>query len=397
MDDTNIGHLSRARLHASDAFELVVIDRLPVGEQIALDELRRDPAFYGVLRPRTANGLTVKAVDRDTALLWLTLQQAGPAPSFVWADDAAAAADGLRQLIFDGVLEIEHDGAFVSGAGAVGALTASASPARPQGRLASLSAAALRYAEQLDLEDHARVATRLYQYGRLPRSARWADELPDSGAVLEFVGAAEGGDVGRRLASVWRTSDKPLNGWLAWSNTRAMAAALAPDQPTYKLYVSPVPGDLPRAFEQVVHLGTTAPMQFKIGNDASGVLRPDKMVLYFPTLERLQAAGAELEARLAGLSPHGVPFSAEIGGDGLLSWGMDPPATARVVSWHEQESWRLWVVRRLAAAMVAARASGHAGGSAGQFAMERLRLEGVDVDQWTPSAAMWRRAPRDGR
>lgn len=397
MDGTSLTHLAHATLRASQAFELVIIDRLPPAEQAALEELRRDPSFYGVLRPRSDNGLTVKAVDRDTALMWLTLQQAGPAPSFVWLEDAAAAADGLRQLILDGVLEIEHDGTFVSGAGAVAALGAGEPSSPAQGRLAALSAAALRYAEQLDLADHNRLAARLYQYGRLPRSAAWADRLPDVSSVLAFAGVSEDTVIGRRLSSAWRANETAANGWIAWANTRTMAASRAPDQPTYKLYVSPMPSDFPAAFEEVVNLGRVAPQQFKIGSDASGILRPDKMVLYFATLEQLQSAGAELEHRLAGLAPHGVPFSAEIGGDGLLSWGMDPPATARVVSWQEPESWRLWVARRLAAALIAAQASGHAKGGAARFALERLRLEGVDVDRWTPSAALWRHAPQNAQ
>ena len=299
MGGTSIDHLAHANLRASLAFELVLIDRLPPGEQASLVELRRDSSFYGVLRPRSDSGLTVKAVDRDTALLWLTLQQPGPAPSFVWSEDATAAADGLWQLILDGVLEIEHDGAFVSGAGAVAALGAGEPSSPPQGRLALLSTAALRYAEELDLSDHGRLAARLYQYGRLPRSAAWADRLPDAAAVLTFAGAGEGTTLGQRLSSAWRAGDKPLNGWIAWSNSRTMTAPLAPDHPTYKLYVSPVPSDFASAFEQVVRLGRVAPQQFKIGSDASGTLRPDKMVLYFPDARAAPSGGRRLERRLA--------------------------------------------------------------------------------------------------
>jgi hypothetical protein len=76
----------------------------------------------------------------------------------------------------------------------------------------------------------------------------------------------------------------------------------------------------------------------------------------------LQRAADLLATRLASVAPQGVPFSAEIAGDGLLSWGMDPPRNARVLSWHDYDSWRLWVVRRLARAIVTAQSEPHGGG-----------------------------------
>ena len=105
---------------------------------------------------------------------------------------------------------------------------------------------------------------------------------------------------------------------------------------------------------------------------------------------RLGAGGREL-SRVSS-NRHCARRSAEISGDGLLSWGMDPPAQGRVVAWHEQESWRLWVARRLALAMVGARSTGSAELSPAEFALERLRHDGVDVDGWTPSASLWRAA-----
>jgi hypothetical protein len=84
-----------------------------------------------------------------------------------------------------------------------------------------------------------------------------------------------------------------------------------------------------------------------------------------------------------------VPFSAEITADGLLSWGMDPPGTQRVLAWQEPESWRLWVVRRLAAAMIAAQSDPGSTMTPAEFALERLRHEGVDVEGWTPAASIW--------
>jgi hypothetical protein len=146
---------------------------------------------------------------------------------------------------------------------------------------------------------------------------------------------------------------------------------------------------MPQVFPVVLEGASAQVSHFKIGNDAAGLLRPDKMVLYLPNQERLLAIASELAPLLKGTAPHGVPFSAEITSDGLLSWGMDPPPTERILAWQEPESWRLWIVRRLAAAMIAAQTDARSTMAPSQFALERLRHEGVDVDTWTPSASIW--------
>ena len=60
----------------------------------------------------------------------------------------------------------------------------------------------------------------------------------------------------------------------------------------------------------------TGANQFKVGPDAAGLLRPDKFVVYLRDAAELRAVAAELTRALAGARPHGVPFSAELAGDG---------------------------------------------------------------------------------
>lgn len=378
--------LARATFRASANFELVAIDRLPPDEALPLDTLRRDPAFYGVLRPR-GDHATVRAVDRDTALLWLTLREPGPVPRYVWSDDPQAAATGLAALVLDGVLDIEHDGAFVSGAAATAAVMERAA-SRGSGRLGHLSREALRWGEALLPCPATELAAQLYQFGRAPRGPAAARHLTGRPAVLDFIGAAGDAPLGRHLRRAWREGAAGELPWIAWSRADA-AGEIPAEAPTFKLYVSPVLDDVPRAFEAVATLDRHRPWHFKIGADATGLLRPDKLVLYLPSLDALHETAAALAPRLEGVRPHGVPFTAEIAADGLLSWGLDPPRQARAVPWHAPESWRLWVVQRLAAAMSAATTSVVGPGPAA-FAVERLRLDGVDVDGWTPSDTMWR-------
>jgi hypothetical protein len=84
-----------------------------------------------------------------------------------------------------------------------------------------------------------------------------------------------------------------------------------------------------------------------------------------------------------GLRPHGVPFTAAIAADGMLSWGTDPPGNR---SGTGGGSWRSWVTGRLADYLAAARPTPSEGVPVEpwQIALERIRLDGVDTDTWVP-------------
>jgi hypothetical protein len=384
--------LPEQNFRAGAEYDLVVFDRLALQEQAMLAELRQDAGFYGILRPHDGSGRTMRSVDRDTALLWLGAQSPGRLPFFVWdGADQALAARRIVQLVLDGVLEIEHDGAFVSGARAL-PLLRPPEVARRSGRLRALADQALYYAESLELNDADALAACLYSYGAAPLSPSWTRRFRDGDDVLAYLGATVGTAMYRNLTTHFnRASDSGEIGWLAWSSKSRRAPA--PTEPVYKLYVSPLPDELPRVFPDVVDvLSRHDHLQFKVGGNALGVLRPDKLVAYFASEESLQSVADLLATRLSTIAPHGVPFSSEIAGDGLLSWGMDPPRTARALSWQDSDSWRFWVTRRLGLSIVAAQADAVEPGAASRYAVERLRLEGVDVEAWTPANATWWRS-----
>jgi hypothetical protein len=391
MNDSRAREIFRRSFRAGSGYELVLFDRLPMDEQIALAELHADPDLYGVLKPAAESGHTVKVVGRDTALLLLTMQSPGTLPSYVFRDDPDAAARGITDLVLDGVLEIEHDGRFVAGPAAAELLLGGAA-ATAVGALAELSLAAVRYAAALALADPGALSNRLYSFHRQPLTPAWSRRLGDREAVLDFLGAAAGSRERRRLEADWKLSaDGEVPGWIAFSARRERRGK---GRRSYKLYVSPSIAALPETFHGVLaELGAWgAGNHFKVGTDAAGLLRPDKLVLYFSELDDLLAVASGLASRLSDVPVHGVPFTAEIAARGLLSWGMDPPRSERLLSWQEQGSWRLWVVQRLAAALIAARAASDTTMPAWQFALERLRREGIDVDRWTPSAAIWQAA-----
>lgn len=379
---------------SSDTYQLVLADRLSAAERKALGELVDEPSMYGILRPAPGTpGTTgtVKTVDTDTALLLLTLREAGPLPAFVRrSGEPSVVAERITDLVLDGVLEIEHRGAFRSGAAALPALGLADVEHDASGGdvLARLAHEALRIGQALGLEDIEPLAAWLYDYNALPVTARWQRRLPGRRAVASFLGA----DDPTRMRGWHASPPRGPDDWIGW--TRAgIDARHGRSEPTFKLYVSPRPDAVPSVFGVLVDtLAAGHAFAFKTGGSAAGLLRSDKMVAYFDSFEALHETAQRLAVRLAGTPVQGVPFTATIAADGLLSWGMDPPDAEAILAWQVKESWRLWVARRLAAALIAGRASAGEAAEPWRFALERLRRRGVDVKRWQPSPELWRRS-----
>ncbi|NJM06995.1 hypothetical protein HC891_13670 [Candidatus Gracilibacteria bacterium] len=165
-------------------------------------------------------------------------------------------------------------------------------------------------------------------------------------------------------------------------------------RPVYKLYISPEIEVIGDVFSIVVDvLGSDSAYTIKVGSDVYGMQRPDKMIAYFSSLSVLLKTAEQLAHELNGFPVHGVPFTAQLDNYGLLSWGVDPPRLERTPGLENAESWRVWVVNRLASAILIARgkATEGLGLPPWRFAIERLRLEEVDVDNWTPLTSIWQR------
>lgn len=382
------------RFRAGKGHELVPFDRLEEAQQQALDELQAEADFFGLLRPAGGGSGSWKSVNRDTALLLYTLATPGPLPFFVRRSPEAEV--GITQLVLDGVLEVESEARFVSGVEALSLLEASR-PDKPGHRLAQLSRQALHLAVAAQPADPAVLADQLYHFHRRPLTPRWSALLAHPEAVLGLAGLAKGSRARLEIDTQWeiRPSTAPgttQTGWIYFHRRGPRGVPRAAGQPlSYKLYVSPeveaLAEVLPRVLTVATRRGVT---QGKLGADAAGLLRPDKLVFYLSDLDRLLAVARELETELAGVAAHGVPFTAPIDPAGLLSWGADPPASERPLAWQGPESWRTWLVGRLAAAIAAAGAVEPQAGA--HFALTRLRSDGVDVERWLPTAMLWKAA-----
>lgn len=369
-------HRGERSYRTPPAYEIVPWERLSGPERRQLAGAADLPELYGVLRPRDpASGLPVKALDRDTALLALTLRVPGPLPRWAREDE-----DGrIRELVLEGVLQVREDDEFVSGPEAVGLVSASPRPPASD-VLEELSRAALEHAAALPLEHAPAVASRLYGYHRLPLSPRWERRLSDVDRIRSFLG------LGARAPDGWRRprggGDDGREGWFSWWRA---GNGPGPSTTEVKLYVSPRPEALPEAFHLVAEgLLEGGAAGFKVGSTAGNLLRPDKLVAYLPDRGTLQACASRIEDGLDGVPAHGVPFTAPAGSGPLLSWGADPPSGR---DGGEATSWRAWVCRRLAGYLVEAREAGSERCVA--YARERIRADGVDPDGWRPSSTLW--------
>jgi hypothetical protein len=376
-----------AEFRANPAFELTVLDRLPAEQRAALGASQDDPDLYGVLLPRVpAPGRHAKAVDRDTALLFLTLQEPGTLPGYVQASLGDEFESTVKRMVLDGVLEIRTGDAFVSGPEALDTTGGRRAPVLGDSRIALVSGEALMYAQSLEVSEAAVLSARIYAYNRLPVSPVWAKRLPTRAAVAAHLGLDDG--LGAALRRRWSHQADGDGPWLAWSHPAPTPGR--GNGGTYKLYVSPAPQDLREAFRASAEVfGRVRAVGLKVGADLPGVLRPDKLIGYFPTFDLLGEAAVELRALLGGLGAHGVPFTADITRDGLLSWGVDPPTSEQSPGLAGGESWRLWLANRLALALLAARGATAPDAEPWQYALERIALEGVDPATWAPRQTLW--------
>lgn len=360
----------------------MLFDRLPAAEQLVLKGLHDDLQCYGVLRPRNDTRLTIKSVATDTALLFLTLQDAAPLPHYV-VDVLGEQCDPfIGKMVLDEILQIDVNGEMLCGPAAVDFVVGESSSTEPQGFIATLSRRALHYAEALDIVDVPELSYRLYSYNRIPASARWRRLFCDRAAVESHLGINDG-RLAEMLDAEWiRLEEHSAAGWIAWRSKR-----LAPklSSQTYKLYVSPTCAAVGSVLGPVVEAASGfGASHWKIGSDVYGLLRSDKLILYFARFTELQDAAAYVIPRLVGCPSQGVPFTAELEASGLLSWGIDPPLETCSVPWLEQGSWRGQICNKLALALRLAKSAPDRGVSPSRFAALRLRLEGIDPDNWTP-------------
>ena len=219
----------------------------------------------------------------------------------------------------------------------------------------------------------------LYRFGTVPRGPAIDRDFGPDDDPMAVLGMTVGGGTRRLLETAYEATS--LQGWYSFARTPARTQIAA----VCKLYVSPRPEALADTFPRIADAFVRSDVRsFKVGRGVEGLLRPDKIVAYFEDRVHMKEVAGALGRSLRGCPAQGVPFTAEAGGNGLLSSGVDPPAG------DEAASWRSWVTKRLAGSLTSHR--GTPGVDRVAVALADIRLAGVDPDLWLPSADSFRHA-----
>lgn len=367
-------------------YEIIAFEQMLPAEQSALKKLQQGSDFFGILRPLQKSGESIKAVCKNTALLLNNLKEAGRLPAVLLDGTDDHANHKIAELVLDGVLEISYRGRFVTGAEAHDAIHDTVKVADNKGRIARLSIEAVKYGQRLAIDDPIKLSAQMYFYNRVPMTPKWKRTIGADDLFSEFMGIAKGGRCADILEAHW--TQIPYSperaGWKSWTSkqTGGRRRRISHD---FKLYVSPILDVVADVLYDIVDVFTeTGVSRFKIGADLPGLTRPDKIVAYFDTFEHLAEVGRRLDERLGEVPVHGVPFTADLCRNGLLSWGMDPHEKP-VLDWQMPSSWRLWITNHLAGTLLMARKSSMPSKEHWRFALKRLQLTGIDTESWTPT------------
>jgi len=389
--------LLEEKFRSNPRYELMEWNRLSQSEQQALTGLSKNEEAFGLFVPVHEDPqLTYKVAYKEVALLYYTLLHQQVLPAYTRLEEKEEMNESIARLVLEGVLEMEWQEEFVSGAAAHQAIyevhqppECKRSPDRDASRISDLSLQALEYAILLEELDTRSIASRLYNYNTLPDVAERMSAFRTLTGLEDFLGIAPGAPYEWQLNRHWQKHTASAESkWISWSRKGVQQDRKESDL-TYKLYISPNWEALPKTLVlSIKALSSSAAFSFKIGNDPHGLLRSDKMVVYFQRYEDLLQTAAALEPALDGVEAQGVPFTAQLDKKGLLSWGVDPPG-ADVLENFEGGSWRARLTDKLAAAITNAKAAGLQRQDILPYALHKIGLEGLDTGTWTPGRQIW--------
>lgn len=384
--------LFNASFRANPSYTFVIYDRLSEVEKKSLERLREDPDFFGILKPISSK-LSYKSVCRETALLFYILQTPGKLPEYIFSSHGDDTNKLIAQLVLDSILEIETAEGFISGVEAyklLGSDILSSRASRISYKIEKISHDALLYGQAFVTDNLSQLSHRLYLYNRRPVTREWKQRLKSREAVEQFLGLVPEKPNYDFIHRYWYCPNRDADAhWVFW-RSKSIDVGEATTKPVgYKLYFNPTCEYLSDTLCEVTEvLFHCRAQSFKYGSDVYGMLRPDKFVAYFQEKDDLFTALDRLQRQLSGVPAQGVPFTATVDNEGLLSWGMDPPSEESLLPW-QGTSWRSWLTDRLAVALIAGHHQSNPSTEPWQFALARVELEGIDTSTWTPSQSLW--------
>lgn len=389
-----VRRIAHDTFRASRRYRLVAHDRVPRRLRSVVRALAEDPDFFGLLIPRAPAEQDAKAVCRDTATLFGALRRPAALPRSTVEHLGKRADKAIAKLVLDGILELQHGADFVSGAPAFQHLFPKATEYSLQGRTGELTLLALVSAQHFVGAGLQAVASYLYRYNTAPASPAWRSRLPTRRAVLDHLATPSLPWSSTSVHRTWTLVDEPSSGhWWVWKRSSlGIAEAEFRRGTLHKLFISPAPEMLRDTLHATVPILADSPaFAFKVGGDLPALLRPDKLVVYFRRYEDLVESVARLRTTLAGIPGQGVPFSASLTADGLLSWGIDPAEDMQTFGWNGGESWRAWVTNRLAGSLLVSSRCPDLPVAPWTFALAALELDGIEPTTFVPEEGVWAR------
>ncbi len=256
-------------------------------------------------------------------------------------------------------------------------------------RVRRLSLRAIELAYHSSENNPQRLAATLYFYNRIPVSKKWKERIPNEIKLLQFLGVEKDGSWPNNkyihMDNKRTTESNPY--WKYWKISKY-------DLPMklkgggFKLYISPQCEDLPVIISQLAkYVEDSGAHALKIGSTIQGLLRPDKLMVYFNNLDDAVRFGHLLLSKIFVNYAHGVPFTYPIGDNGLFSIGFDPPDTAEWRYEREGQSWRLWVTQHVADVILRVRKSRSKKPT--DLILKELTIRKIDPVSWKPLDGAW--------
>jgi hypothetical protein len=313
------------------------------------------------------------------------LQRSNKLPHYLIFSGDQKVNETIASMLLDGIIEVEWEGRFVSGPGALPAIHEDGAASQPHlsNHVSQLSYKALYYGWMLNGLDERSLANRLYAFNTIPWDASMKLTFSNKNSVREFLFSGMDDKTMNVLNERWHSTITEKNEWLSW-NRKDGSFIDDRSQRIYKLYISPLLNDLPEVLLKCVPIiNASDAVSFKIGNTLAGLLRPDKMVVYFYSGESLFKTAGKITESVKGYTPQGVPFSAQLDDIGLLSWGEDPPEEEGPQS-LESCSWRTMISNKLAGILVQAKESKLSWPGAIAYIEATMQSKGFDTRNWEP-------------
>ena len=381
-------------------FSLIPCEHLDDKQKKWLNRVIKKNTIYGLLQPLPEVRLTVKAVNRDLAVLLQQLLEPKKLSSvFRSLGEQVKEEDEhyIIRLVLDNVLEVQHGNKFISGVDAVNRILSPSSPfpysrdqSGTQNHIQDLSHRALYFAANSALVHPRDISLVLYNFNRIPLSRRWKQRFPSERALATYLELSDDGSwkgMSNRVlprTGQTETTDKPAHFDSYWRGWYFGEKRPSDDRPSYKVYLSPLPENLPQVFRIVRQAASFSDAHFmKIGRNVQDILRADKLLVYFAEYRHALNFAHEMSESLISYRYQGTPFTYQVHPDNpLVSMGVDPPRTFRRLF-----SWRLYMTSKLALAIQGARTSGTK--NVTDYIHSYMNILGIDSVNWCPLNKDW--------